>query len=71
MPENSTETTRQVEAGDSPGVKQKLTRMPTRTSTLDGALIRAPASTVGDVTLIGADDECNSHELLTTSVMAR
>lgn len=71
MPKNSTETTGQAEAGDSPGVKQKLTKMPTRTCTLDGALIKAPASTAGDVTLIGADDECNSHELLTTSVMAR
>ena len=56
---------------DSPGVKQKLTRMPARTCTLDKALIKAPASTVADVTLIRVDDEYNSHELLTTSVMAR
>lgn len=65
------ETVGQVEAGDSPGVKQKLVRVSTRICTLDRALIRAPASTVGDVTLIGMDDEYNSHELLTTSVMAR
>lgn len=33
--------------------------------------MEAPASTVADVTLIRVDDEYNSHELLTTPVMAR